>query len=59
MAYRAAIRLDPRYAPAHCNLGVALRITGDPYGAVASLEKAVELDPNNQIAKRQLEQLKK
>jgi len=27
--------------------------------AIKSFEKAIELDPNNQAAKRQLEQLKK
>ena len=32
---------------------------GDKAGAIAALEKAVELDPNNAQAKAQLENLKK
>ena len=31
---------------------------GDKDGAIKDLEKAVELDPNNQQAKMQLQQLK-
>jgi len=40
-------------------LGQAYAKKNDTANAVKSFEKAVELDPNNQNAKRQLEQLKK
>ena len=39
-------------------LGQAYARKNDTANAIKSYEKAVELDPNNQIAKRQLEQLK-
>ena len=40
-------------------LGQAYAKKNDTANAIKSFEKAVELDPNNQIAKRQLDQLKK
>ncbi len=49
----------PRSSATYAALGQAYAKKNDTPNAVKSLEKAVELDPNNQIAKRQLEQLKK
>ena len=43
--HRKAIRLNPRYAPAHHNLGNALLELGDFNGARASFEHALELAP--------------
>src|SRR5439155_589768 len=40
-----ALRLDPNYAMAHCNLGAALRATGDVAGAITAYRKALRLDP--------------
>ena len=43
--YEKAISLDPKMAPAYLNLGLTL-IDTDPPAAVAPLEKAVEMIPN-------------
>ncbi|MEO0362088.1 MAG: tetratricopeptide repeat protein [Pseudomonadota bacterium] len=40
---RKALRLDPFYAPAHNNLGVALYDEGDYLGALTAFQKAHEL----------------
>lgn len=42
--YEAALRLDDRYAPAHHNLGVALRRRGDRAGSVRHLRRATRLE---------------
>lgn len=49
----------PRSSMTYTGLGQAYAKKGDTAGATKSFEKALELDPNNQNAKRQLEQLKK
>ena len=49
----------PKSSATYAALGQAYAKKNDTAGAVKSYEKALELDPNNQIAKRQLEQLKK
>jgi tetratricopeptide (TPR) repeat protein len=43
--FRAALRIDPRFADAGHNLGVVLLRTGDPEGAVAILEQVVLVRP--------------
>ena len=46
-AFRTAVRIDPDYASGHAGLGRALWLgRGDVSGGIASLERAVELDPN-------------
>jgi type III protein arginine methyltransferase len=45
--FREAIRLDPRDAIAHCNLGLALHQLGDAEEAREMLRRATELDPGN------------
>ncbi len=45
-AYRAAISLNPDYAQAHNNLGVALRAGGRLDEAVAACREAVRLQPS-------------
>jgi len=42
--YEKAVSLDPKMAPAYQNLGLTL-LASDPAAAVASLQKAVELSP--------------
>lgn len=42
--YESALRYDDRYAPAHHNLGVALRRSGDLAGAVRHLRRATRLE---------------
>jgi serine/threonine-protein kinase len=43
--YEQAIRLDPKYAPAHMNLGVALKATGNVDEAIDCYRRAIEADP--------------
>jgi tetratricopeptide (TPR) repeat protein len=49
----------PKSAATYAALGQAYVKMNDTPNAIKSFEKAIELDPNNQNAKRQLEQLKK
>ena len=49
----------PKSSATYAALGQAYAKKSDTPNAIKNYEKAVELDPNNQIAKRQLEQLKK
>jgi tetratricopeptide (TPR) repeat protein len=53
------VEFYPKSSPTYAALGQAYAKKNDTANAVKSYEKALELDPNNQIAKRQLEQLKK
>jgi hypothetical protein len=48
----------PGSAPSYAAMAQAYMRKNDKENAVKSLEKAVQLDPNNQLAKRQLDQLK-
>jgi tetratricopeptide (TPR) repeat protein len=43
--FRVAVGLRPGNAPAHHNLGAALKAQGDLKGAIACYQKALELDP--------------
>lgn len=43
--YREAVRLAPRYAKAHINLGIALEAMGDAVAAAAAHERALQVDP--------------
>jgi serine/threonine-protein kinase len=43
--FRTALALDPKYAMAHHNLGVALGAKGQVDAAIACYRKAIELDP--------------
>lgn len=49
----------PRSARAYVSLGTAYNAKKDTANAMASLQKALELDPQNQQAQRMLEQLRK
>ena len=44
-AYRAALRLEPRFAEAHFNLGNVLRAQGRPQGAEERYRMALEQNP--------------
>ena len=48
----------PNHAPTYGGMGQAYLKKNDKENAIKNFEKAVQLDPNNQPAKRQLEQLK-
>jgi tetratricopeptide (TPR) repeat protein len=45
--FRQAIALDPSFAPAHLDLGLALLKQGKLLDAIASIRKSVELDPTS------------
>ena len=49
----------PTSSATYAALGQAYAKKNDAVTAIKSYEKALELDPNNQVARRQLEQLKK
>ena len=63
-AYRRAVALDPSYAPAVFRLGVALRMRhdsearreGDFQSAVDHWKQALDLDPNQYIWRRRIQQ---
>jgi protein O-GlcNAc transferase len=48
--YREAVRMTPRYARAHLNLGIGLEAAGDADGAIGSYEAALEVDAGNAYA---------
>jgi len=48
-SYKAAIRLDPLYAKAHSNLGVALKNAGLFKEAITYFERALVLKPNQAV----------
>jgi protein O-GlcNAc transferase len=56
--YREALRLAPRYAKAHLNLGIALHAAGDDAGALACYESALALDAANPYASYNLGRLR-
>ena len=51
---RHCIRLQPDYAKGHSRLGVALLQTGDLEGAADALQRCLELDPSNGVARSAL-----
>jgi hypothetical protein len=55
---RLNMEFYPNSAPTYGMIGQAYMRKNDKENAIKNFEKAVELDPNNQAAKRQLEQLK-
>ncbi len=56
--YREAVRVAPRYARAHLNLGIALEALGDGAGAIACHEQALALDAANPYASYNLGKLR-
>jgi tetratricopeptide (TPR) repeat protein len=57
--YEAAIKLDPKFAPAYYYLGKHLLAKGDKKGAQANFEKAVETGGDTPPAKEAKEELAK
>src|SRR5450759_1450419 len=45
--FKRSLSLDPRFAPAHYHLGVALWLAEDRLGSIPELRAAAGLDPNN------------
>lgn len=59
--FREAIAMDGEHAPAHLNLGVALKLKGERADASTAFERAARLDPDGDTgreARRQIELLK-
>jgi Tfp pilus assembly protein PilF len=50
--YEAALKLEPKFAPAHLYLGLDYREAGDAKRARASLEKAVEFGQGTPVGQR-------
>jgi tetratricopeptide (TPR) repeat protein len=60
LAYlQANLEYYPKSARTYITMATVKNTKGDKAGAIAALEKAVELDPNNARAKAQLESLKR
>jgi hypothetical protein len=60
LAYlNANLEYFPKSVRTYAAIGQAKSAKGDKAGAIAALEKAIEIDPNNAQAKAQLETLKK
>ena len=53
--YRRAIDSNPRMADAHASLGTALARQHQFPEAIAELEAALKIDPNNRMAQQNLE----
>jgi Flp pilus assembly protein TadD len=56
--WERATQLDPTYAPAFNNLAVAYEHEGQLDKARAAYEKAVELDPNNEMIRQNFDLFK-
>jgi protein O-GlcNAc transferase len=54
---REVLRIDPEDANAHANLGVALARKGDYAAAKESLERSLQLNPDNPGARKNLERV--
>jgi Tfp pilus assembly protein PilF len=52
-----ALEIDPRYAPAHNNLGVVYERQGKRNEAIAEYRAALAADPELKDAKRNLDRL--
>jgi tetratricopeptide (TPR) repeat protein len=57
-AFRRALELRPRYAPAYMRLGRVLMADGEGRGAGVALERALELEPGLQPARVTLAQIR-
>ncbi|OFW04286.1 MAG: hypothetical protein A3I61_09915 [Acidobacteria bacterium RIFCSPLOWO2_02_FULL_68_18] len=53
-----AVEIDPGYAAAHNNLGIAYEHEGELGKARAAYEKAIELEPSNSFIKQNYELFK-
>ena len=56
--WERAAQIDPTYAAAHNNLGIAYEHEGDLGKARVAYEKALELEPNNTFIKQNYELFK-
>ena len=56
--WERAVQIDPTYAAAHNNLGIAYEHEGELDKARTSYEKALEIEPNNTFIKQNYELFK-
>jgi tetratricopeptide (TPR) repeat protein len=49
--FREAVRINPRYAKAHNNLGNALLVKGNIEEAIDHFKKAIAIEPGYEMAK--------
>ncbi|WP_414579462.1 tetratricopeptide repeat protein, partial [Anabaena sp. CCY 9402-a] len=54
-SYQTALRLDPNFANAHNNLGLALQDQGKLEAAIAEVNIAIHLEPTNSLFRENLE----
>ena len=54
LRFQAALRVDPRYAPAYYNLGTIYAQWGDVAASAEAFARAVAFDPNDRLAHFQL-----
>jgi len=57
--YEQVVRLQPRYARGHLNLGVALLKQGEAKKAAEEFQEALRLEPTNAVAAEYLQQANK
>jgi protein O-mannosyl-transferase len=55
--FEAAVRLDPNFAEAHYVLGVCFAVGGHRQEAIGELERAIEIRPDFELARRALRML--
>jgi Flp pilus assembly protein TadD len=55
LRWERAIEIDPSYAQAHNNLAIAYEQEGDLDKARAAYERALELEPDNQLIRQNYE----
>jgi Tfp pilus assembly protein PilF len=53
--FRTALKIDPHFAPAHNNLGMALADQGRWDEAIAHFSEALRIDPGYENARKNLE----
>ena len=55
--YTKAIALDPNFAAAYSDRGIAYYMKGDKDQTIADFRKALEIDPSDQLTKNNLKAL--
>ncbi len=56
--FKKAIRFDPTFADAHYGIGLAENKLGNKKQAIIAFEKAIDIEPQFEKAKEELQKLK-